>query len=789
MDAPLSIAFVWHMHQPFYRSSPSGPFEMPWVRLHALKDYADMVDILAEFPTIRQTFNLVPSLLDQLEAYASGAFVDRYWEQTLTPAEELDDAARAFIVELMVEPATHPRIARYPRYRELAEKKEACRDRGPAACAATFTSDELRDIQVWFTLAWFDPRYLEQEPLAGLVAKGRDFSEADKEIIAQEQRRLLAATLPTYAAAAARGQVELITSPYYHPILPLLVDTDLARVARGDIGLPARRFAHPEDAREQIARGLRRFEEVFGTAPRGLWCSEMAVGESVIPLLADRGIDWSISDESVLARSLGTDITRDDEGHVRQPTDLYSPYLLEREGRAISMIFRDRVLSDLIGFTYRSWDPRDAAANLVWRLHQIRRNLAGSPGPHLVTIALDGENAWEYYQRDGYDFLASLYTALSRDPDLTCVTVSEFLRDNPPQRGLPWLHTGSWIYADLSTWIGDPAHSRAWELLHDARDHVAGMRTSGVAPDTPATPGSANTAAADREPEPSAWEEAWQHILVAEGSDWFWWFGEHQESGIDHLWDLQFRRHLREAYCLVGMPLPPELLAPLFPTVSAAEAEPTATFTPVIDGRLTTPEEWSPAGVRRAPRGGVMLPGEGRHLEDVRYGRDEHHVFFLAVPGKRGLVGGIELLFALGTPVPADAGPPPDEAAGSTADPSRPRLALPPGFARVAEVEVRISAPGRVHASLSLTSAGRSVRSGTGRPDAPTTRTELPDIAFDEVVELAVPLELLGMGADARLCFVVAVAQDGVLQELLPGSGAVVFDLAAVDGGDPPPQT
>ncbi len=484
MTEPLSIAFVWHMHQPYYRGSSTGRFEMPWVRLHALKDYADMVTILEDFPAIHQTFNLVPSLLEQLEQYAAGDFQDRYWEHTLVPAEELDEAQRDFIVDLMVERSSHPRTQRSPRYLELARKKEAGIGEGLSACAARFSPQELRDLQVWFTLAWFDPRYLEQEPLAALVAKDRDFSEEDKAVLAAEQARILADTLPAYRRAVERGQVELTTTPYYHPILPLLIDSDLARVARGDIPLPSRRYAHPEDAREQLERGLEEFGRVFGGPPRGLWCSEMAVGEVVIPLLAQAGIEWTLSDEGTLGRSLRRDIARNEAGHVLDPDVLYSAYRLEREGSELSIAFRDRVLSDLIGFTYQTWAPHDAAANLVWRLREIRRNLDGSAEPHLVTIALDGENAWEYYQRDGHDFLTALYDTLSNDPGFACVTVSEFLDRHPATRPLPWLHTGSWIYADLSTWMGDPAHTRAWDLLHDARDHVAAARAAATPPPT-----------------------------------------------------------------------------------------------------------------------------------------------------------------------------------------------------------------------------------------------------------------------------------------------------------------
>ena len=303
-------------------------------------------------------------------------------------------------------------------------------------------------------------------------------------------------TIPAYVQAAARGQIELSTSPYFHPILPLLSNTDSARIAAADTMLPRRRFAHPEDALEQVRRAVVKHESVFAQRPRGIWCSEQAVGEDVIPILLREGFEWTISDETVLARSLsgagrprGSDRSvRDGPAFTFGPHDLYAPYRLQRDGGEIAMVFRDHSLSDLIGFAYSSWDSRDAAADLISRLKEIRSRLGSlrsedalSQAPPLepdyiplVTIALDGENAWEYYPRDGRDFLQHLYEGLSAEKGIRCVTISEHLRESPPTRPLDWLHTGSWIGGDLRTWIGDSAHGVAWDLLHDARDTLSG---------------------------------------------------------------------------------------------------------------------------------------------------------------------------------------------------------------------------------------------------------------------------------------------------------------------------
>jgi alpha-amylase/alpha-mannosidase (GH57 family) len=736
------------MHQPYYRSARTGVFGMPWARMHALKDYLDMVKALVDYPALHQTFNLVPSLVEQLEDYASGDFSDTYWDHTLKPAAELTPAERAFVVERMCERSDHPRARSHPRYLELAHKRDAHSSHSWEECAAAFTVAELRDLQVWFNLAWFDPRALAVEPLLGLASRGRDFSEEDKQVLVQVQADILARTLPAYREAAARGQVELSTSPYFHPILPLLINSDSARISAGDTILPPRRFAHPEDAAQQVASALEKHERVFGEPPRGMWCSEQAVGEDVLPLLLRAGLEWTISDETVLARSLsGAAIPRgaacSSRGAARagghggappgagphagagplSPEALYTPYRLEREQGEMAIIFRDHTLSDLIGFAYQSWDSRDAAADLLRRLREIHATLASGgeapsaggassrgPSPYappscpLVTIALDGENAWEYYPRDGRDFLQYLYEGLSADPSLRCVTIAEHLRECPPVRSLSWLHTGSWIGGHLRTWSGDRAHNIAWDLLHQARDLAAtsaaaarsdrepaadqaaadldvadrpvtdpdaadlgaadlgATSLSGPATDSDAapTPGAAPpsaaappkpvpTAASSPEAAPPAPEAsnaatAWRHILIAEGSDWFWWFGDHHRTELDHVWDLEFRTRLQEVYCLLDRPVPTALLLPILDqALSARPSLPQGPVTPLIDGRVTDPAEWQAAGLLAADLPSTMQRSEETAIDEVRFGWHGERLCVLVVPGASAFLEGLDV--------------------------------------------------------------------------------------------------------------------------------------------------
>ncbi len=796
MNRSLDVAFVWHMHQPYYRISDSGAFEMPWVRLHAVKDYVTMVEILEGYPGLRQTFNLVPSLVEQLLEYATGQYVDTYEEHTRKPAAELSRSERSFLLGVMCERSSHPRARRYPRYLELALKRDSSTTNGRVRIEE-FSEAELRDVQVLFDLAWFHPTSLTEGPLTDLVARGRDFAESDKQAVRTAQAALLDRIVPTYVRAAAAGRIELTTSPYFHPILPLLMNSDMARVSLPGVELPTRRFDHPEDADEQIREALRLHRTVFGGSPRGMWCSEQSVGEDVITPLSRHGIAWTISDEAVLAHSLEGGLQREAGGRLLDPSALYSAYRLERERGTIDIVFRDRVLSDLVGFTYQDWDSADAAADLLGRLRQIRVDLPSDDASYLVTIALDGENAWEYYRNEGHDFLGRLYEGIERDPSLRCVTVSEHLNESPPERELAWLHTGSWISGDLGTWVGDRAHRPAWDLLHDARDAVAEVRARAdartgapneahVGPQAGApneahagaragAPNEAHAGArADARaeeptearvgarPEAPDVEAAWREILIAEGSDWFWWFGDHQESGLDEVWDAAYRRHLQQAYRLAGLTPPPRLFAPIagHPAEKAAGSVP-----PVIDGRFTTPEEWD-QGVRLTKAGGgAMQRSESPPVLDLRFSWSHEALYFLVVPRVPFPEAGVEVDFYLGgsaEPVGADATER-DESSGEAAGALLTTLGFTPAH--------------RVRVAVAQGSDGLSATAVLSR--APFEEiAEGVTAATDEVIEVQVTWTAVDtVGADAVLVGAVLSA-DGRTIDVFPSTGARVSPLA-----------
>ncbi len=597
-EHPLYLALIWHQHQPLYYKDPAtGLYTRPWVRVHATKDYYDMVAILEQYPEVKVTFNLTPSLIRQLEDFANGA-KDIYWALAEKPAEELTEEEKKFILERFFDANWDHVIPRFPRYRELLDKRgrSTSRDAIEKALAA-FTTQDFRDLQVLFNLAWFDPDFLAQEPLKSLVEKGRDFSEEDKKALFEKAREVIKAVIPKHRELQDKGQIEVITSPYAHPILPLLYDSGLAAVGNPSSRLPFH-FSFPEDAVAQLEKAIEIYEKHFGRKPKGLWPSEGAVAYGIVGLVADAGFLWMASGEDVLAATLELgSFARDGKETVKEADLLYRPYYIRfRGGKPLGIIFRDRLISDKIAFVYSGMPGEEAARDFIQRLRDIRKRLKeiGAKGPHLVSVILDGENAWEWYENDGKEFLHALYRSLSEAKDLKTVTPSEYLELFPEQRELNRLWPGCWFSPDFDTWIGEPEENNAWDYLFKVRTFLAeyDLRKRRSAP-------------------PEAIARAQDFIYLAEGSDWFWWYGSDQDSGQDEYFDYSFRSLLKEVYKSLGEAPPPFLDAPIIPPRPVAPTRSMEnTFTPVLDGQAP-PEEWAQAGYYRE---------EGKFLREIYYG-------------------------------------------------------------------------------------------------------------------------------------------------------------------------
>jgi alpha-amylase/alpha-mannosidase (GH57 family) len=560
----MRLAILWHMHQPYYEDLATGEHILPWVRLHAIKDYYGMAAMLKEFPDVRVTFNLVPSLLVQVQAFAEDRAKDRHLAVGLESAEELDAGDRAFLIAHGFHAAVERMIRPYPRYAEL----HARRGDGDA-----FTLDDLRDLQVWHKLAWMDPDWLGGDPrLTALVEKGQRFTEDDKRVLRDVELDLLRRVIPEYALAAAGSQVELSTSPFYHPVLPLLCDSDAHLRAYPHSPIPRGIFRWPADGAEQLARAFTLHRTLFGDAPRGVWPSEGSVSDAAIRLIADTGCAWMATDEGILARSLNQALTAD---------ALYRPYEVGDRAKPLRCVFRDHALSDLIGFSYQSWDADTAADDFLRRVRDAGRRFAesGGRGEAVVSVILDGENAWEHYTGGGRPFLRALYSRLQQASDIETVTMSEATAG--AARRLEGIFPGSWINSDFYIWAGHRDDHRAWAQLAAARQAFES--------------GAASAATDDR-------ARALEELLIAEGSDWFWWYGDDHSSDHDREFDDLFRRHLRNVYRALGLPAPDALYVSNITTeAGAGPLRPRSYMDAVIDGEVTGFAEW--AGAVSAPLG------------------------------------------------------------------------------------------------------------------------------------------------------------------------------------------
>ena len=587
------ICFVWHQHQPFYKDLISGEYHLPWTRLHGLKDYYGMVKVLEEFPEIHQTFNLVPSMLVQIQDYVTGKAADPFLRAALKPAETLTADERAFILRYFFQAHAGNMIRRYPRYGEIydAHMKGVALD-----------TQALRDLQVLSQMAWFDEDCLAHDPeVVAMVKKGAGYTLEDQVWMGRKQQEILAQVMPVHRDFARRGQIEISTTPFYHPILPLVCDTRVAGVAHPGVPLPTP-FRYPEDAREQLRRARDYMQRAFGKAPVGLWPSEGSVSDEALELAAEAGFRWAATDNGVLGRTLH---------RTAGIEETYRPYRWTQNGHELGMIFRDHFLSDLIGFVYSKMNAEDAARHFVDRIRENTAQLTNRGEDALVPVILDGENAWEHYQESGRPFLRQLYEMISEDASLEAVTVSEALERMEP-RELGGIFPGSWINANFDIWIGAEEDNRAWEHLLDARrtyeEVMAGPEAAGIS--------AANKAL------------AYEELLIGEGSDWNWWYGPEHSSENEPEFDRLYRSHLANVYHALGRKPPEALSRPILRTKTAAlHWKPTGAVEATIDGRATSYFEWLRAGVYRPDgRQGSMHGGQSP-LTEIRYGRGSQELF------------------------------------------------------------------------------------------------------------------------------------------------------------------
>uniref|UniRef100_A0A7V0Z7L0 Glycoside hydrolase family 57 N-terminal domain-containing protein n=1 Tax=candidate division WOR-3 bacterium TaxID=2052148 RepID=A0A7V0Z7L0_UNCW3 len=590
----LSVAFLWHFHQPIYSTPEDKILPMPWVRLHAIKDYLDMLKNIQKFPDVCVTFNFTPTLLIQLQEYKENKCADRQFllfrkrAEDLTFEEKIEILKDFFLAnwEEMVEP--------YPRYFSLLMKrgKKLVPEELPSV-AESFTIDEFRDLQIWANLAWIDPIFREE--IKELYQKGRNFREQDKEILIELQNKIISSIFDEYKKAVETGQIELTTSPLAHPILPLLINSNLAKISNPNLEIPFE-FKHPEDAREQIIQGIGVFEKIFGFKPKGLWPSEGSVCSELISVLSDVGIEWIATDEEILARSINLSFKRDENGIPNHSNLLYKPWNMGN----IKIFFRDHLLSDRIAFVYNRWEPEKAVEDFIGRIKQIAGSLS-SVEKFILPVILDGENAWEYFENDGTNFLQLLYKTISNEK-IPTTTFSKFLNENPATfNNLSNLFPGSWIGANFNIWIGKPEDHKAWLIIKNLRDKLVDLDIKD--------------------------SKIWRQLYFLEGSDWFWWFGDDFFSVTTEVFDRLFRQNALWIYKKLTIEPPHELFLPINPQSEIYATQPIDYISPTIDGKLTFFYEWYNAGYLDLKRTGGTMQRFAGLFSKVYYGFDDKNLY------------------------------------------------------------------------------------------------------------------------------------------------------------------
>ncbi len=552
MKKPVDLVFLWHMHQPDYRDYSNGDFVMPWTYLHAIKDYTDMAYHLERHPKVCAVVNFVPILLEQLEDYADQFASGQLRDPLLRMLVHEDSCAlsagqRQLILDACFRSNHTKMVAPYPAYKRLHELFNRLQTDGEAALSY-LSGQFMADLLTWYHLAWCGESVRREHTLVvRLMSKAEGFTYEDRKQLFDLLGELIGGIIPRYRKLAESGQVEISATPYYHPLAPLLIDFACAKEAMPDAPMPQairypagkiRVAAHVDKARKSHAAR-------FGAEPAGMWPAEGSISTSTLEVLAEQGCQWAASGEGVLVNSL-----HQSQHEIPDRAQyLYRPYKLEKGAEGLTCFFRDDRLSDLIGFEYSRWHGQDAALNFVEQILAIANNAPTGETP-VVSVILDGENAWEYYPYNGFYFLDELYSALEAHPDINTSTYRDYLKfsqarsDVAKVNSLPGIVAGSWVYGDFSTWIGSKDKNRAWDLLCVAKQSYDMVMASGRLSQD-------EQAAAEKQ------------LFSCESSDWFWWFGDYNPSHAVVSFDRLFRHNLTELYNLLKLPAPQILSEPI----------------------------------------------------------------------------------------------------------------------------------------------------------------------------------------------------------------------------------
>ena len=579
----LYLLFLWHMHQPVYKNPLTGYYEMPWVFLHSIKDYYEMPWYLSRFSSIKGTFNLVPSLIKQIFDYYSENVKDRFLELWKKNPEQLSYEDKKYLIPFLFNSNPKTMIKPFPRYYQLYLKKESF----SGDITSLFSDKEIIDLEVLFLLSWTGNSLRSRSDIVKkLINKASDFTQEDKEILLKELFGFIKEIIPFYKSLSQEKKIEISTTPFYHPILPILLDIKAGKEATPEMPLPKVDTSFEDHGILHLTKALDFYEDIFERRPSGLWPAEGSISQKTVELFSKNNVNWTASDEDVLFNSLGE----------KEKRHIYKIYKF----KDTFLFFRDKTLSDLIGFTYSNWKGKDAAEDFIRRLREIYEEFSFSP---FVSVILDGENAWEFYEKNGMEFFENLYLSIQEEEWIECLTFSEAVDKTDDPHVLEKITAGSWIGGNFYTWMGHPEKNRAWEILGKAKK------------DFDASP-------------PDKQKEALEYILTAEGSDWFWWYGDDHYTPYADKFDILFRENLQKVYTILGKEPPKDLFIPIkksFP--SPYIRHPNYYVFPVIDGETTHYFEWLNGGIINLLFDASAMDTSGVHLKKLYYGYDEENLY------------------------------------------------------------------------------------------------------------------------------------------------------------------
>jgi len=745
----LRVCFLWHMHQPYYKDPETGTYILPWVRLHAIKDYAALPVIFRGHPGVRHTVNLVPSLLVQVRDYVENGAEDVFLSVSRKNALDLTKEENEFLLRNFFSAYAPTMILPQPRYADLFRGHEAAlRSLGRKnGGSGGYGASEYTDLATLFNLTWFHPLFREEDPeLSRLWRKGSGYTEREKHYVLDHQIEVMGRVIDEYRKLSLEDGGELSSSPMYHPILPLLIDNRSALDAFPGAALPGLPFSWPEDARIQLEQGRGVFHDLFGSYPGGLWPSEGSISPATLEMASVAGFRWAATDEILLARAFGKTVRRDPEGIPIEPDWFYRPYAAVTKNGSIPVFFRDHHLSDLIGFEYSRWDAHDAANNFVHNIKQIYTRLASgksgnSESEYVIPVILDGENAWEYFHDSGIEFLNVLLRKLEQlRPNIEFITLSDALDEIKEIRELPSIPTGSWIDGTFHIWIGHQEDHAAWEMLSRARTLMESK---------------SRIYTKEGKILPPHLQKARDYLMVAEGSDWCWWYGDDHFTPHGPEFDRLFRHNIKAAYKAMGV-IPLDLLdIPIIKTERIFRDKnvivaPGYYIQPRIDGVVTSYFEWNSARrVVPTPGFGTMHRAGHIILSCFYYGFSVDEIFFrfdldkVAVENVHEIE--LEILFQEKS-----------VKFRSILDPINCKFTS--SFAKIGET------------------SGKT-------PSLKNTSTDSGDVraAFGTVLEVAIPIETLDCGGDERLEFFVTIQIPGSFGERWPMYGTFSAELPGKD--------